>query len=245
MSALTVTEEGSIETFVDGLVAAGLYNDITEIYAPCFNATDYLTGFKFMTLVNSEQVPVHTAGEYVEFQNNNQHLLDPQNMDTFSTLDGFMGCYNVFTDVDTTNNSDLFGVEDASQICYYRWRGDDTDDFNAQYNVTDLIPRTTSSVRPNIDFVGFGLGGTDQIELVVGGSVVRATRVRNATVPKVDCQWHGHNVNGVPAAGNMSNSRYSFMIHANGLWSDGDIVSLRALVLQFLRDIGVTGIPVT
>jgi len=193
-----------------------------------------------MTLINSEQVPPHTAGEYVEFQNFQQHLLDPNNLDTFANIEGFMACYNVFTDADTTNNSDLFGVEDATQDCYYRWRGNDTNDFDALYNVT-LLPRTTANVRPTGDFVGLGLNGITLSEMQPGGTIVTATRVQNATVPKVDCQWHGHNINGVPAETDMANSRYSLMMHSNGVLTTG----IRARSLQFLRDIGVTGIPAT
>lgn len=245
MSALTQTEMDAIESFVDGMVAGGFYAEMSEIYAPCLNATDFLTGFKFMSLLPSVTPPVHTPGEFVEFSNNNMHYLDSEDFDTFGTPEGFMGCYNVFTGADTTGNSDLFGLADASNECYYRWRGTDTTDFNAIYNVTTATPRSASNQRPDGDIVGQGLEGLDVFELQPGGIVVKSTRIPTAVPAGHPCQWHGQNLNGTPAAGNMANSRYSLMVHSNVLLSNIVQGSFRALSLQFLRDIGVTGIPAT
>ncbi len=243
MSALTQQEMNAIETFVNGLVSDGVYDNITEIYAPCLNGTDFLTGFRFMTAIVSENIPVHTPGQYIDFQNTSQHWLDPVNLDTFATLDGFMGAYVVFTQADTDTNSDLFGVADATQICYLRWRGSLQEDFNSQYNVTSQNPRATTVVRPDNDFIGFGLNGIANLELQPGGILLQTDRIRNATVPKVDCQWHGHNENGIPSNGNMTNCRYSLMLHSNIQVPLNIAGAMRDRVLQFLRDIGVAGVP--
>ena len=245
MSALTQTEEDAIEAFVDGLVADGAYNATTEIYAPCLNATDFLTGFKFMTLQPSASAPVHTPGEFVEFSANSQHYLDSANFDSFANPEGFMGVYNVFTAADTVNNADLFGVADATNECYIRWRGTDTTDFNAIYNVTGATPRSAANVRPTGDMVGLGLEGLDIFVLQPGGNIVKATRTPTAVPAGFPCQWHGQNLNGTPAAGNMANSRYSLMIHSNLILSTVVQGSMRGRSLQFLRDIGVTGVPAT
>jgi len=246
MSALDQTEKDAIETLVDGLVSDGSYSDITEIYAPCLNATDFLTGFKFMTLQPSASAPVHTAGEYVEFSTNAMHYLDSANFDSFATLEGFVGVYNVFTGADTTGNSDLFGVADAGgRECYMRWRGTDTNDFNALYNVTLATPRTAANTRPTGDVVGMGLEGLDVFNLSPGGIISKATRITEGVPTTHPFQWHGQNLSGSPAAGNMANSRYSFMLHSNSILSTVAQGSIRARVLQFLRDIGVSGIPVT
>ena len=245
MSALTPTEEAAIETYVNGLVSDGSYGGITEITANCFNATDFETGFKFMDLIPSPQPPVHTPGEFVDFQNNAQHYLDSVNYDTFATPEGFIAAYVVFTGADTTGNSDLFGLVTAGIECTYRWRGTDTNDFNAIYNVTASTPRSASNVRPTGDLVGFGREGLDVFELQPGGIVVKSTRVATAVPASNPCQYHGQNIDGTPAAGNMANSRYSLIIRGNLTLSTVLQGSIRARSLQFLRDIGVTGIPVT
>lgn len=245
MSAVDATEIAAITAFVDGIVAIGIYNDISEIYAPCLNATDFLTGFKFMSLVPSASAPAHTPGEFVEFSTNAQHYLDSVNFDSFATANGFVGVYNVFTAADTVNNSDLFGVADLVNECYMRWRGSDTNDFNDIYNVTGATPRTAANVRPTGDMVGVGLDNGDVFNLQPAALVSKATRTPTAVPVGFPFQWHGQNLNGTPASGNMANSRYSLMIHSNGLPSAIPQGELRALCLQFLRDIGVTGVPAT
>ena len=247
MAALTTQEEDAIRTFVNGLVSDGSYAVMTEIYAPCLNATDFLTGFKFMTLQPSASPPVHTPGEFVEFSTNAMHYLDSDDFDTFANVEGFIGVYNVFTAADGVGNSDLFGLADVGgNECYYRWRGTDTTDFNALYNVTAATPRGATNQRPTGDIVGMGLEGLEVFELQPGGIIAKSARTPNASVPTTHpCQWHGQNLSGTPAAGNMANSRYSLMLHSNGLLSTIVQGSIRARILQFLRDIGVTGVPAT
>ena len=244
MSALSGTEESAIEAYVDGLVADGIYSNITEIYAPCLNNTDFLTGFKFMTAIQGGS-PVHTAGEYVDFVNNSAHWLDGANYDSFATVEGFIAVYVVFTSADSSANSDLFGIATAGIECYMRWRGNDTNDFNAIFNVTSATPRTAANQRPTGDLVGMGLQGTDLFNLQPGGIVVKATRTPVANVPANNpLQWHGQNIDGTPTVGNVQNSRYSLMIMGNQI-TDTNAIQSRARSLQFLRDIGVTGVPVT
>ena len=248
MSALSGGEIAAITAYVDGLVADGSYAAITEIYAPCLNGTDFLTGFKFMSLLPSASQPAHTPGEFVEFSTNAQHFLDSADFDTFANVEGFIAVYNVFTAADTVGNSDLFGLADVGgRECYMRWRGNDTFDFNAIYNTTAATPRTAANLRPQGDLVGMGLEGTDVYVLQPGGIIVKAgPRTLHPGVPTTHpCQWHGQNLSGTPAAGNMGNSRYSLMIHSNAIVSSVLQGSVRARSLQFLRDIGVTGVPAT
>ena len=155
-----------------------------------------------------------------------------------------MGVYNVFTAADVTQNSDLFGLADAGgRECYFRWRGNDTFDFNALYNTTSATPRTTANLRPTGDFVGMGLDGINVFNLQPGGTVPSAARTVEALVPQGHpCQWHGQNLSGAPAVGNVQPSRYSLMVHANGITAS-QAQTLRTLSLQFLKDIGVTGVP--
>ena len=245
MSALTQTEKDAIEALVDGMVAAGYYADITEIYAPCLNGTDFLTGFKFMTLIPSATPPAHTPGQHVSFEATGQHLLDSANFDTFATIEGFIGVYNVFIDANSSDNADLFGCINGTDEMYYRYRGNTSNDFNAIYNVTSSTPRSAANIRPEGDVVGIGLDGNDVFELQPGGVVVKSTRIQNIVPTGFPNQWHGRMTDGSPGTGNVVNSRYSFMIHSNALLSTIAQGSLRTLALQFLRDIGVTGIPVT
>ena len=246
-SALDGTEISAITAFINGLVTDGIFLNITEVYAPCLNATDFLIGMKFMTLIESSPIPIHTPGEFVDYTTSSRHHLDSANFDTFAVVGGFIGAYIVFTAADVVANSDMFGLADAGGLeCYYRWRGNDTNDFNAIYNVTGATPRTAANQRPTGDFVGFGLEGTSVKNLQPGGSILTSgARTVEAGVPGPHpCQWHGQNLSGTPAVGNVQPSRYSMMVHSNGLTS-AEILLLRARVLQFLRDIGVTGVPAT
>ena len=244
MVALSQTEIDAIQVFVDGLVTDGNYAGITEIYAPCLNASDYHTGFKFMTLLDSAVVPVHVPGQFVDFQNGNMHMLDSANFDSFANIEGFIGVYQVFTNPDVTQNSDLFGLADAGgRECYYRWRGNDTNDANVIYCVTGATPRHVGTVRPQGDLVGMGLEGTDVFELQPGGIIEKSARTPEGVPTTHPCQWHGQNLSGAPAAGNVQNGRYSYMMHSNLLASTVVQGSIRTRVLQFLKDIGVTGVP--
>ncbi len=240
-SALDAGEIAAITAYVDGLVADGSYSDITEIYAPCLNATDWQIGFKFMSLVIGGS-PTHVPGEYIDFAATD-HVLDSANYSSFATIEGFVGCYCVWPQADTTGNSDILGVLNGTNETYLRWRGTDTNDFNASYNVTSVTPRTAANQRPTGDLVGMGLEGTDLFELQPGGVIVKATRVQNIVPTGFPMQWHGRNVDGTPAG--TSAARYSLMIHSNALFSTVVQGSVRARSLQFLRDIGVTGVPAT
>ena len=242
MSALSTTEEDAIRDYVNGLVSDGIYSNITEIYAPCFNATDYKTGFKSRTLIDSASAGVHTPGQYVDFDANSKHMLESVDFDSYAAVEGFIGAYLVFTAADAVTNSDLFGIATAGDECYMRWRGNDTNDFNAIYNVTSATPRTVANVRPTGDLIGFGLDGVDLFVLQPGGIVVKATRVQNAVPANFPLQWHGQNIDGTPSLGNVMNSRYSLMITGNGI-VDTNAVQIRTRSLQFLDDIGVTGLP--
>ena len=242
MSALSQTEMDAIETYVDGLVTAGLYANMTEIFAPCLNATDYKTGFKSRTLIDSPTPPLHTPGQYVDFSTGTRYFLEDVDFDTYATIDGVIAAYIVFTGADTTGNSDLFGVATAGNEFYMRWRGNDTNDFNAIFNVTSATPRSAATIRPTGDLVGMGLDGTDLFNLQPGGIVVKSTRVRNVVPTGNPLQWHGQNIDGVPSVGNVQPSRYSLMLTGKSV-VDPNADQIRPLSLQFLRDIGVTGVP--
>ena len=243
MSALTQTEMNAIEAFVDGLVFDGLYTAVDEIYAPCLNATDFLTGFKVDTLINSASPGTHTPGQYIDFSTNAQHLLEGRAYDSFAGADHFMGCYVVFTAADTTANSDLFGLASLGVEAYYRWRGNDTSDANSIIHVTGATPRAVNIVRPTGDVVGAGFDGVaNVIELIVGGVTEITGRTFEGVPTLHPVQWHGQNLDGTPAAGNMANSRYSIMFHLNKT-SPPNMTTVRTRTLQFLNDIGVIGVP--
>lgn len=243
MSALTPTEEAAIEAFVDGMVALGLWAGIFEFYAPCLNASDYLTGFKADTLLPSASPPVHTPGEYADFINNSQHFLEGRDFDAYSTQNIFMGCYNVFTAADTVQNSDMFGVENGGATTYFRWRGNDTNDFNELIGQTSAAGRSAANVRPEGDIVGQARSSGDTFNLQPGNVIDSTVQAFVAHPSGGPIQWHGHWTNGVPSAGNMANSRYSCMF-SMATPSLANVSNTRALMLQFLIDIGVTGVPI-
>jgi hypothetical protein len=244
MSALTQTEMDAIEALVDGLVADGLYSAVDEIYAPCLNATDYLTGFKVDTLINSAAPGTHVPGQYIDFTANNQHVLEGRAYDSFAVADHAMGCYVVMYDPDTGGNSDLFGLATAGIEAYYRWRGNDTNDENCLIHVTSATPRAAVIQRPTGDVVGAGFdGGGNIIQLTVGGLTDITARTPEGVPATHPMQWHGQNIDGVPATGNVTNSRYSVMFHLSKT-SPMNLTTMRTRLLQFLSDIGVTGLPV-
>jgi len=242
MSALTTTEENAIETFVDGMVAEGMWADVFEFYAPCLNGTDFLTGFLTDTLLPSGLPPVHTAGQYLDFLNNAMHVLEGRNFETYSTQDIFFGAYVVMYDADGTGNSDVYGISNGGADTYMRWRGDDTNDFNEHIGQTSSANRSLANLRPTGDFVGLGRLVNGTYNLQPAGAVILAVQPFVAHPSGGPVQWHGNWNNGTPSAGNMANSRYSCMISMVAP-EVVDIEKLRALVLQFLREVGVTGIP--
>jgi len=243
MSALTGTERNAIEGFVDGMVVEGFWGDVFEFYAPCLNGTDFLTGFKTDTLLNSAQPGTHTAGEYIDFTANAQHLLEGRNFETYSTTDIFIGCYNAFTAVDTGTNADLFGMTDGTRELLMRWRGGNGD-FNELIGQTNAGTRSVANVRPTGDFVGLGRFATNQTVNLQPNAVTNLAVQTFISMPVgFPVQWHGQMQSGTPASGNVQNARYSCMISMTTPVI-ADLEKLRALVLEFLTDIGVSGVPV-
>ena len=243
MSALSTTERNAIETFVDEMVFEGYWTDVFEFYAPCLNGVDFLTGFKVDTLTQSAQPGVHTPGQYIDFINNAQHLLEGRNLNAYSVQDLFMGCYVVMYEADTTGNSDLYGLEAGGLLTYLRWRGDDDNDFNEHMGNVATGARSPANQRPTGDFVGLGRVGNNTYNLQPLAVTNLAVQPFNNHPTGFPVQWHGHNVDGTPAGGNMTNSRYSCMLSMIAL-NPPDTEKLRALVLEFLINIGVTGVPV-
>lgn len=240
MSNLSDQEEFAIERFVDGLVTANAYAAINEIYAPCLNGTDYLTGFKLMTLVESPAAPTHTPGQFVNLADSTEYLIDPVNYDTFATVEGWSAVYNVFASPDTAAEADLFGFILASAEVRYRWEGQGSNAVEGIYNCS-LSSRP--GVRPTGDIVGVGLIGNEVFILQPGGLVTKGTETPLGIPAPVPFQWHGQSAAGVPGALRMANSNYSLMIHSNVLNPTVLQGSVRSLCLQFLRDIGVSGTP--
>ena len=241
MSALTQTESDAIEVFVDGMVADGVWTKVTEFYAPCLNATDHLTGFLASSLLVTG-TPTHVPGDWLSFTNLNQYLLEDRVYDSFAQLDSFAGAYVEFTAVDTTSNSDYFGIATGTEEAYYRWRGSDTLDSNAVWEVTSATPRAVLTKKPNQTFMGVGLEGTTISELDQG-VLENTTRVRGANVPATHpFQWFGQNIDGTPSLGTKVVSNYACMLHMNGQ-TQAEILTTWTRVHQFLIDIGVNGVP--
>ena len=240
--ALDGTETAAITAFVNGLDADGIWDDIFEVYAPCLNATDFLIGMKTDTLIQTGGT--HQPGQGIEFTTNNQYLLEGRDFDTFAQANMFFGCYSVATIADTTTNRDYFGVATAAVECYLRWRGTDTNDVNSVYFVTGSTPRTVPAGAPDSDFIGCGLDGATVRELHNGGVVLSAARTFEGIPASNPMQWFGQNIDGVPSVGNKRLSRYSIMAHLADP-SDARIQTLRSRSLQFLRDLGVAGVPAT
>ncbi len=241
MAVLSPNETSSIITFVDGLVSDGVWSSVLEFYAPCLNATDFLTGFVTDTLI-AAGATAHTPGEYIDFTTTGGRVTEGRNFDSFASIDHAYGAYVVWYVADTTGNSDMCGVLSGGNETYFRWRGNDTFDFNAICNETAVTPRTAANTRPTGDIAGCGLNGTTHYDLEVGGTTHTVTRVRNVVPVGFPFQWHGRNSDGAP--GNTPPSRFSAMYHL----SDGTAATaliMRSRTLQFMRDIGVTGIPAT
>ena len=246
-SALDATEIAAITAFVNGLNSDGVYGKVAEIYAPCLNATDFLIGFKASSLIfTSGGGSLHVPGEYMDFTSHLDYFTEDRAFDTFAQVSMFTGVYLDIAVADTTGDSELFGVLSGGQPAFFRWRGTDTTDFNESWNTTSGSPNTSANLRPVLDFIGIGLEGTTLSVLGVGGILHQATRNPELVVPATfPFQWFGRNANGVPAAsaGNKPvPNRYSLMVHVLGQ-TDADILNLRTRSLQFLKDIGVTGVP--
>ncbi len=242
MSALDVREQGAIQGFVDGMVIEGIWENVFEFYAPCLNATDYLTGFKTDTLVLSPNPPIHTPGEYLDFPVNSMHVLEGRNFETYSQPNILLGCYNVFTEGDVGTNSDLFGIENNGAQTYLRWRGNTNNDFNEYIGDTVAGSRSLAFQRPTGDFVGLGRIGIDMYNLQPGGPFFISTEPFVEHPSGGPVQWHGIWTNGAPAGGNMQPARYSCMVTMSSPPTE-DQGKVRNLVLNFLIAIGVTGVP--
>ena len=247
MSALSQQEKNAIEAMVNGLVTDGLYSDVLEFYAPCLNATDFLTGFKVDTFIESANAPTHVPGEGIDFLTGTNHLLEGRAYASFVAANGrgFSGGYSEFFDADIVGNSDFFGLLTGANEVQFRWRGTDTTDYNIKYNTTGLIPRIAASVKTSREVWISGWDGTDLFATVAGGVVEAVTQTFLGVPITHPMQWHGQNVDGTPASGNLQDMRFSVMFHVGGVPTTARLVAMRARVLQFLRDIGVSNVPVT
>ncbi len=247
MSALSQQEKNAIEAMVDGLVTDGLYSNVLEFYAPCLNATDFLTGFKVDTLIQSAAPGTHVPGEGLDFVSGAQHVLEGRTFVSFVNANGqgYSGAYSEFLAADVTGNSDFFGILQGANEVQFRWRGTDDLDYNHKYNTTGLTPRVSANTRSSREVWTVGFDGTDILVSVFGGNLVKATHTFLAVPTTHPMQWHGQNIDGTPAAGNVRNMRFSAMFHLDTIQTSQGVADLRARVLQFLRDIGVSNVPVT
>ena len=247
MSALSLQEEDAIRAMVDGLVSDGLYANVLEFYAPCLNATDFLTGFKVDTLIQSATPGTHVPGEGLDFLGGVQHVLEGRVFASFVNANGqgYSGGYSEFLAADGTGNSDFFGILQGANEVQFRWRGTDTTDYNHKYSNASLTPRVAANTRSNREVWTVGWDGTDILVSVVGGNLVKATHTFQAVPTTHPMQWHGQNIDGTPAAGNVNNMRFSAMFHLDTVQTSQGVADLRARVLQFLRDIGVSNVPAT
>ena len=247
MSALSLQEEDAIRAMVDGLVIDGLYSNVLEFYAPCLNATDFLTGFKVDTLIQSAAPGTHVPGEGLDFLNNNQHVLEGRAWASFVPVNGQMysGAYSEFLQADVIGNSDYGGVANGTDEASFRWRGNDTNDYNHKYHVVGNTPRVAIATRADREVWTCGFDGTDVLVSVLGGNLAKATVAFQAVPAVHEWQWHGKMIDGVPSVGNVTNMRFSVMFHLDTVQTSQGVADLRARVLQFLRDIGVSNVPVT
>ena len=102
--------------------------------------------------------------------------------------------------------------------------------------------RTAGSSRPATAPISTN-SGTTVSELQPGGIIQQSTKIRLGAVPATHpFQWFGLNTDGVPGVAAKVVSRYSLMLHMNGQ-TDAEILTIRLRVNQFLKDIGVTGVP--
>ena len=249
MVALSPTEESAIINFVDSLVKDGVWDFVLDCWAPCLNASDFLTDFRnvggVLTTIDANQT--HIPGQGLEFTSFGAGVVTPGNLSSFMTANpSGAGAYLVFTLADVTGNSDYFGAVNFGIECYLRWRGLTNADMNIAWTHDGVSPRPfPPAVRPTGDVIqgGSGSGGTSAY--FANGSTLQTNifRTFEGSFPTAAMQFNGRNNAG--ATQQARDSTHSFWFLMQGHDPATDCLTMRAAVLQFLRDIGVTGVPST
>jgi len=246
MSALTQTEKDAIQVMVDNLVADGIWANVTGLWCPALNGTDFLTDFindaSPLTLPSGG---THTPGEYIDFAAGG-HAQTPNISSNYGFgLTSFpicMGLYVVLTAADTINNTQYLGYTDATNSLQYGfwWRGTDTNDYNVNFGKTGNSPRPPFGTRASGDFLaGGGNTTTEDFFLFEGGADATLSRTNEATFDAQVIHFNGRNQQGSSNSARASRHSLWFI----GAINNSEAVVLRTRVLQFLIDLGVTGVP--
>ena len=249
MVNLSPQEESAIINLVDGLVKDGLWDFVIECYAPCLNLADWPTDWKN---VGAPVVPVgntdHVPGEGVDMVSFGDHCAMTVNLSALQTANpSGAGAYIVFTDADAANNTDYFGAVNAGLECYLRWRGANLD-LNVAWSHTGINPRPSPSpgTRPSQDQgdiiqCGSGAGGTTAYFFNGPDQLSTEARTFEGGWPAIAMHWNGRNNAG--ASQQARAARHSFWFLLQGHDPDTDCPQMRSRVIQFLTEIGVTGLP--
>lgn len=248
MGALSNNEARAIESMVDGMVADFTYQNVFEIWAPCLNSQDHLTGFKIFgaSEINVIGSVTHFSGDGVRIGNATSGWLMNTSFNSIGLPDyDSSGAFFYYTNEGSYNagaNNDYCGLTaGVGEEAYIRNRDEGSSfDIDSSWNQTAATPRVATVGLLHEDLCGWGTEtGAESLVMHPGGIIDSAARTFGTPNVAQFC-WMGRNNGGTPEFSPVGMHRFFMFVDKP---TGGTILLIRSRVLQFLRDIGVKGVP--
>jgi hypothetical protein len=262
MTSLSQAESDAIVTYVDNIVAGNMWDRVEEIYCFGLNEADSLTGFKsrVATIQKPSEWTHSKARGWVTNSADTVNAIStniiPSTMWNAGANLGSMGVYVTDNNYTGTSNQDFFGVRNSGLELYLRSRGSDTNDANILFMYTTQMTRPSwpqSELNNCLLSIGTTAYATAYDAFYSRYDGVNSENVYNSVsvfegAPTIEAVINARN-----DGGTMQNSRqtgYGLYFCMNQDFPESfysptayDYYDFRADTIQFLKDVGVTGVP--
>lgn len=268
MCGLSAQEELAIIAAVTSLVTSGLWTKIVNIWGFGLNDADYKTPWLDETvarqtgaLVTTALEPSHTATG-VQFVSD-RYFRTENNIPTFFDLvaSGVFVYLNQWLGADRVAPTDLYGAEDAIGNGYInRWGGSTFTGYDLIMGTNGPFPRPLDPQPNGTARWGEDVSGGATDGAVIGGwsegdtdtvllrfDIPRGAARTFTGMPNLPLQITGSNQNNVGGISpNFAPVELSLLVMVRGAtFVEAEVSTLRAIMLQFARDIGLPDVPAT
>ena len=249
MSALSTQEIDAIEAFVDGMAGIGRWtsgDEIIDVWCFALNSTDFLTSFVGnMNMTTSSGTITHVAQRGVEFATGAYYRTAENYDDVWLQPQAYNLIYNNDIPASSADPQYYLGCADLTINCaagYFNdseyqiiWGTDTQFDFSTFRQTVGAL--TSGSYDPVVAFINYGLPD-------VGGLIEGPNASKVGNGPSLPMQLNGANINGTST--NAVNTQVGlFMLGNSFFYDEFALQTIRNLAKQFMRDLGVTGVPPT
>lgn len=242
MNGLNEAERSHITTYVNSLVAAGLWAKLVDFWALPLNPTDFLTSFKGAVTLVLFGTANQTPGFGLQLQPN-AYAQSVAAMDTFLTASGsaFGGYVKTFSQSDKDNITRYWGANDGVNRAQLWWNGSVEGTVDFRWGEAENIPLLLPSGRPLNDVIITGDDGAGNRYGLGQDDVYYPQAHTLVALPAVPFATNGTNNDGSHQVGrNITDCCWFFL---QGMIRT-ELTTFRQLTNEFMDNLGVPDVPV-